>query len=96
MTSEVIVVGSGAGGATLARELSRRIKGKILLLESGKRVNTEQAYTRYENNLTLPVEGPVHEDMPFWPGQGLEIARLMCVGGHYSRDRWKLREKIRR
>ncbi|MBT9439967.1 MAG: FAD-dependent oxidoreductase [Desulfobacterales bacterium] len=81
MNSEVIVVGSGAGGATVARELSRKIKGKILLLESGNRVNTKQAYTQYENYLTPPVEGPVHEDMPFWPGQGLEIARLTCVGG---------------
>jgi choline dehydrogenase-like flavoprotein len=81
MISEVIVVGSGAGGATLARELSRRIKGKILLLESGNRVNTKQAYTKYENYLSPPFEGSVHEDMPFWPGQGLEIARLTCVGG---------------
>ena len=81
MTLEVIVVGSGAGGATVARELSRRIKGRILLLESGNWINTKYAYTQYENNLTPPIEGAVQEDMPFWPGQGVEITRLTCVGG---------------
>jgi choline dehydrogenase-like flavoprotein len=81
MTLEVIVVGSGAGGATVARELSRRMNGKILLLESGSRVNTKNAYTRYENNVTPPLKSAVQEDMPFWPGQGVEIARLTCVGG---------------
>jgi choline dehydrogenase-like flavoprotein len=81
MTLEVIVVGSGAGGATVARELSRRVKGRILLLESGNWINTKYAYTQYENNLTPPIEGAVQEDMPFWPGQGVEITRLTCMGG---------------
>lgn len=81
MTFEVIVVGSGAGGATLARELCRRVKGRVLLLESGNRVKTKYAYTKYENFLTPSHDGAVQEAIPFWPGHGVEIARLTCMGG---------------
>jgi choline dehydrogenase-like flavoprotein len=44
----VIVVGSGAGGATVARELSK--KGiKVSLIEKGPYTPSEKAYEHYEN-----------------------------------------------
>ncbi len=45
----VIVVGSGAGGATVARELV--LKGiNVILIEKGPFVNTENAFKHYENS----------------------------------------------
>ena len=45
---KVIVVGSGAGGATVAKELSK--KGiKVTLIEKGPYIKTENAYKHYEN-----------------------------------------------
>jgi choline dehydrogenase-like flavoprotein len=45
----VIVVGSGAGGATVARELA--LKGiNVTLIEKGPFVETEQAFEHYENS----------------------------------------------
>ena len=50
----VIIVGSGAGGATVARELA--IKGfEVFLLEKGIRINIENAYKCYDN-LDIGVE----------------------------------------
>ncbi|MDY9923147.1 GMC family oxidoreductase N-terminal domain-containing protein [Methanobacterium sp.] len=50
----VIVVGSGAGGATVARELT--LKGiSVTLIEKGKRVTTDMAFQCYDN-LDIGVE----------------------------------------
>ncbi|EKF84968.1 GMC family oxidoreductase N-terminal domain-containing protein [Methanobacterium formicicum] len=50
----VIVVGSGAGGATVARELA--LKGvSVTLIEMGKRVTTDIAFQCYDN-LDIGVE----------------------------------------
>ena len=45
---KIVVVGSGAGGATVARELSK--KGlNVTLIEKGPYTKTENAYKHYEN-----------------------------------------------
>jgi choline dehydrogenase-like flavoprotein len=45
---KIVVVGSGAGGATVARELSK--KGlTVTLIEKGPYTKTENAYKHYEN-----------------------------------------------
>ncbi len=50
----VIVVGSGAGGATVARELA--LKGvSVTLIEKGRRVTTDNAFQCYDN-LDVGVE----------------------------------------
>ena len=50
----VIVVGSGAGGATVARELA--LKGvSVTLIEKGKQVTTDKAFQCYDN-LDIGVE----------------------------------------
>ena len=50
----VIVVGSGAGGATVARELA--LNGvSVTLIEKGKRVSTDRAFQCYDN-LDIGVE----------------------------------------
>jgi len=45
---KVIVVGSGAGGATVARELAKQGK-KVTLIEKGPYTKTQYAYKHYEN-----------------------------------------------
>ena len=54
MTFDVIVVGTGAGGATVARELSK--KGcKVLILEKGKR-HQEGTSSKYLKNITVNLK----------------------------------------
>jgi choline dehydrogenase-like flavoprotein len=72
--SEVLIVGSGVGGATLAKELSQRGK-KVTVLESGgypKMGSEWKALNLYTGNLIGPGE---------FSGSGIEILRTVMVGG---------------
>jgi choline dehydrogenase-like flavoprotein len=72
--SEVLIIGSGAGGATLAKELSQRGK-KVTVLESGgypKMGSEWKALNLYTGNLLGPGE---------FSTSGVEILRTVMVGG---------------
>jgi choline dehydrogenase-like flavoprotein len=67
MVEKIIVVGSGAGGIVVAKELAESGKGKdVALLEAGPYAKTEDAVKYYDKILSK---------------QGVEIARALCVGG---------------
>jgi hypothetical protein len=69
---DVIVVGSGTCGATLARELSKRNK-KVLILERGANIPLQETMSTI---LAVTREYPV--------GDGLKAATAMTVGGSTS------------
>ena len=46
---DVVVVGSGAGGATVARELSKK-GANVTLIEKGPFIKPKKAYEHYENS----------------------------------------------
>ena len=78
LTAEVIVVGSGPGGATVARELSR--KGKdVLILERGYDYRNKIYYgtylgaMRYSERMSL-----------LYTEEGLNIIAPIMVGGATS------------
>lgn len=67
MKAAINIVGSGAGGITVAKELAERGKGEdVVLLEAGPPARTEDAVKYYNKILSR---------------QGVEIARALCVGG---------------
>ncbi len=69
MEADIIIVGSGAGGIVVAKELAESGNGKdkdVVLLEAGPHAKTEDAAKYYDKILS---------------GQGVEIARALCVGG---------------
>jgi len=78
LQSDVIVVGSGPGGATLSRELTRRGK-RVLLLERGidqrSRINygTYPGAMMYSDRLSL-----------LFTQEGLNVVRPLMVGGATS------------
>ena len=65
--ADVIIVGSGAGGSVVAKELAERGMGKeVAVLEAGPSVKSEDALTYYDR-LVSP--------------QGIKIARALGIGG---------------
>jgi choline dehydrogenase-like flavoprotein len=78
LKSDVIVVGSGPGGATLARELTRRGK-KVLLLERGIDYRTRSYYGTYLGALIYSDRMSL-----LFTEEGLNIVRPLMVGGATS------------
>jgi len=67
MEADIIIVGSGASGIVLAKELAEIGKDKdVVLLEAGPHAKSEDAVKYYEKTLS---------------DQGVEIGRALCVGG---------------
>jgi choline dehydrogenase-like flavoprotein len=77
VTADVVIVGSGAGGATLAYELARRGR-EVLILERGAHVDprdfTEDEPTQLSN---LYADGALTLSTNF----RFQVAQGMCVGG---------------
>ncbi|RPI84897.1 MAG: GMC family oxidoreductase [Chloroflexi bacterium] len=75
---DVIIVGSGPGGATLARELARR-KHKVLLLERGGDHRLRAYYGTYLGALIYADRRSL-----LFSEEGLNIVRPLMVGGATS------------
>jgi choline dehydrogenase-like flavoprotein len=76
--ADVIVVGSGPGGATVARELARAGK-RVLLLERGQDHRPRGYYGTYLGALLYTDRGSL-----LFTEEGLNIVRPMMVGGATS------------
>ena len=80
---EFLIVGSGAGGATLARELTRRGRD-VLVLERGKRegtVGTFKDCTRYYDADKIALVPGSLSKMPRRSNEGVIIWRAFMAGG---------------
>jgi choline dehydrogenase-like flavoprotein len=76
-TFDVVIVGSGAGGGTLAGHLARQ-GVKVAIVEGGPRVNTRTDF----NTHALPFEFPNRQIPTMRPGvQGFDSERSRGVGG---------------
>jgi choline dehydrogenase-like flavoprotein len=75
---DVIIVGSGPGGATLARELAHQGK-KVLLLEKGRDYRQKGYYGTYLGALLYTDRGSL-----LFTQEGLNIIRPLMVGGATS------------
>jgi len=78
LSAEVIVVGSGPGGATVARELARKGK-KVLLLERGIDHRPRSYYGTYLGALIYSDRSSL-----LFTQEGLNIVRPLMVGGATS------------
>ena len=78
MQADVIVVGSGPGGATVARELSRKGK-QVLLLERGRDHRPRGYYGTYLGAILYSDRGSL-----LFTQEGLNIVRPLMVGGATS------------
>jgi choline dehydrogenase-like flavoprotein len=78
LKADVIVVGSGPGGATLTRELTRRGK-KVLLLERGIDYRSRRYYGTYLGALIYSDRMSL-----LFTEEGLNIVRPLMVGGATS------------
>jgi choline dehydrogenase-like flavoprotein len=76
--AEVIVVGSGPGGATVARELARRGK-RVLVLERGQDHRHAPWYGTYAGALMYTDGGGL-----LFTREGLQVVRPLMVGGATS------------
>jgi choline dehydrogenase-like flavoprotein len=78
LQADVVVAGSGPGGATVARELARQGK-RVLLLERGIDQRTRSYYGTYAGAL-------IYSDHRSWlfTQEGLNIIRPLMVGGATS------------
>lgn len=76
--SDMIVVGSGPGGATVARELAQAGK-RVLLLERGQDHRPRSYYGTYLGALLYTDRGSL-----LFTEEGLNIVRPMMVGGATS------------
>ena len=74
---DVVIVGSGAGGGTLASHLARQ-GVRVALVEGGPRVNTRTDF----NTHALPFEFPNRQIPAMRPGkEGFDTERSRGVGG---------------
>ncbi len=94
---EVVVVGSGPGGATVARELARGGR-RVLILERGRDWRSSRLYGTYPGALLYADRSAL-----LFTREGLNIIRPLMVGGATSmycgcaahpRDWWKERYGI--
>ena len=63
--SDVIIVGAGTGGLSVARELSKNPDVNITIIEKGPRKTTLESYKFYDP----------------WDKNELELIKTTCVGG---------------
>ena len=76
-TFDVVIVGSGASGGTLASHLARR-GVRVALVEGGPRVNTRTDF----NTHAMPFEFPNRQIPTMRPGkEGFDTERSRAVGG---------------
>ncbi|MDO5851210.1 MAG: GMC family oxidoreductase N-terminal domain-containing protein [Methanobacteriaceae archaeon] len=61
----IIIVGSGAGGATVAQTLSKNPKNNITIIEAGPQANVQESYKYYKS----------------WDYESIEILSTKLVGG---------------
>ncbi len=74
---DVIVVGSGAGGSTIAYELSKKGK-KVLIIETGPFINQEHLGNFWHS---VVLKGYYDKSVFSLPGRNVKIYRTLNVGG---------------
>src|SRR5512137_2260159 len=79
LQADVIVIGSGPGGATLARDLAQQGKKKVLLLERGIDYRPLAYYGTYLGALIYSDRMSL-----LFTQEGLNIVRPLMVGGATS------------